>query len=124
VAGVADRAISGTVAVRRYEPELRALATLYFELARVATRPAEATSAPPATREIAQAHEALSGLATDMSLSAVRYRSLLSQAERIRLSLSVLAGCGLGWLAKMHFILRFRHLINTCQCGEFVSYDC
>jgi uncharacterized membrane protein YccC len=77
--------------VRRYEPELRALATLYFELARVATRPAEATSAPPATREIAQAHEALSGLATDMSLSAVRYRSLLSQAERIRLSLSTLA---------------------------------
>jgi len=77
--------------VRRYEPELRALATLYFELARVATRPAEATSAPPATREIAQAHEALSGLATDMSLSALRYRSLLSQAERIRLSLSTLA---------------------------------
>jgi uncharacterized membrane protein YccC len=77
--------------VRRYEPERRALATLYFELARVATRPAEATAAPPATREIAQAHEALSGLATDMSLSAVRYRSLLSQAERIRLSLSTLA---------------------------------
>ena len=77
--------------VRRYEPERRALATLYFELVRVATRPAEATSAPPATREIAQAHEALSGLATDMSLSALRYRSLLSQAERIRLSLSTLA---------------------------------
>src|SRR5439155_6527351 len=77
--------------VRRYEPERRALATLYFELARVATRPAQATSAPPATREIAQAHEALSGLATDMSLSALRYRSLLSQAERIRLSLSTLA---------------------------------
>jgi uncharacterized membrane protein YccC len=77
--------------VRRYEPERRALATLYFEMARVATRPVEATSAPPATREIAQAHEALSGLATDMSLSALRYRSLLSQAERIRLSLSTLA---------------------------------
>src|SRR6266481_2375981 len=77
--------------VRRYEPERRALAALYFELARVATRPAEATSAPPATREIAQVHEALSGLATDMSLSALRYRSLLSQAERIRLSLSTLA---------------------------------
>jgi len=48
--------------VRRYEPERRALATLYFELARVATLPVEATSAPLATREIAQAHEALSGL--------------------------------------------------------------
>jgi uncharacterized membrane protein YccC len=77
--------------VRRYDPERRSLAALYFELARIATLPVEATSAPPATREIAQAHEALSGLKTDMSLSALRYRSLLSQAERIRLSLSTLA---------------------------------
>jgi uncharacterized membrane protein YccC len=77
--------------VRRYEPERRMLAALYFELARIATRSSEATSAPPATREIAQAHEALANLATDMSLTALRYRSLLSQAERIRLSLATLA---------------------------------
>ena len=77
--------------VRRYDPERRSLAALYFELARIATLQAEATAAPPATREIAQAHEALSGLQADMSLSALRYRSLLSQAERIRLSLSTLA---------------------------------
>jgi uncharacterized membrane protein YccC len=77
--------------VRRYEPERRSLAVLYFELARIATRPSEATSAPPGTREIAQAHDALSSLTTNMSLTALRYRSLLSQAERIRLSLATLA---------------------------------
>jgi len=77
--------------VRRYEPERRSLAALYFELARIATHPAEASSAPPGTREIAQAYEALSPLTTDMSLSALRYRSLLSQAERIRLCLATLA---------------------------------
>src|SRR5438477_5011543 len=77
--------------VRRYEPERRALAALYFELARVATRPSEATAAPPATREIALAHNAISNLATDLALTALRYRSLLSQAERIRLSLATLA---------------------------------
>src|SRR5882762_5316859 len=77
--------------VRRYEPERRSLAALYFELARIATHPSEVTSAPPGTKEIAQAHDALTSLATDMSLSALRYRSLLSQAERIRLSLTTLA---------------------------------
>lgn len=77
--------------VRRYEPERRSLATLYRELARIATHPSEATAAPLGTHEIAQAQDALSNLATDMSLAALRHRSLLSQAERIRLSLVTLA---------------------------------
>jgi uncharacterized membrane protein YccC len=77
--------------VRRYEPERRSLAALYSALARITTHPSEATSAPLATKEIAQAHDALSGLTTDTSLTALRYRSLLSQAERIRLSLTTLA---------------------------------
>src|SRR5215475_6670708 len=77
--------------VRRYEPEGRALGALYEELARIATHPSEATSAPLGTREIVQAHDALANLATDMSLAALRYRSLLTQAERIRLSLVTLA---------------------------------
>src|SRR5579863_5517476 len=77
--------------VRRYEPERRSLAALYFELAKIATRPSEATASPLGTREIAQAHDALSSLTTDMSTAALRYRSLLSQAERIRLSLTTLA---------------------------------
>jgi len=77
--------------VQKYEPERRSLAALYTELARIATHPTEATAAPLGTREIAQAHDALSNLATDVSLSALRYRSLLSQAERVRLSLTTLA---------------------------------
>ena len=77
--------------VRRYEPERRALARLYVELAGIATQPAEATSAPLGTKEILQAHDALSNLGTDTSLAALRYRSLLSQGERIRLSLVTLA---------------------------------
>jgi len=76
--------------VQRYEPERRSLAALYFALARISTRPSEATAAPLATREIAQANDALANLTTDMRLSSLRYRSLLSQAERIRLSLSTL----------------------------------
>jgi uncharacterized membrane protein YccC len=77
--------------VRRYEPERRALANFYFELARAAQQPIIATSAPPATVQSAQAQEALSGLDRDTSLEAVRYRSLLNQAERIRLSLLTLS---------------------------------
>jgi uncharacterized membrane protein YccC len=77
--------------VRRYEPERRSLAALYAELARIAIHPSEATAAPLGAREIAQAHDALSNLATDRSLPSLRYLSLLSQAERIRLSLVTLA---------------------------------
>ena len=77
--------------VRRYEPERRSLAALYRELGRIATHPSEATAAPLGTHEIAQAQEALSNLSGEMSLPALRYRSLLSQAERIRLSLVTLA---------------------------------
>ena len=77
--------------VQRYDPERRALGALFSELARIATHPADATSAPLGTREIALAHDAVVNLATNMSLAALRYRSLLSQAERIRLSLLTLA---------------------------------
>jgi len=77
--------------VRRYEPERRALANFYLELARAAQQPALPTSAPPATLESAQAQEALSGLDRDTALEAVRYRSLLNQAERVRLSLLMLS---------------------------------
>jgi len=77
--------------VQKYEPERRSLAALYAALAKVATHPSEATSAPLATKEIAAAHDAMSNLATNTSLPALRLRSLLSQAERIRLSLTTLA---------------------------------
>jgi uncharacterized membrane protein YccC len=77
--------------VRRYEPERRTLANLFLELARTAEQPLSATSAPPATVQSTQAQETLSGLDRETTIEAVRYRALLSQAERIRLSLLMLS---------------------------------
>jgi uncharacterized membrane protein YccC len=77
--------------VQRYEPERRALATFFLELSRAAEQPLSATSAPPATVHSMQAQETLSGLDGEMGVEAVRYRALLSQAERIRLTLLILS---------------------------------
>ncbi len=77
--------------VRRYEPERRALASFFLALARSAEQPLSATSAPPATIHSTQAQEALCGLDRETSIEAVRYRALLSQAERVRLSLVMLS---------------------------------
>src|SRR5437762_4645768 len=77
--------------VQRYEPERRALANFFRELARAAEQPLNATSAPPVTVHSTQAQQALSGLDREASIEAVRYRALLSQAERIRLSLLMLS---------------------------------
>ncbi|HKV64046.1 MAG TPA: FUSC family protein [Candidatus Acidoferrum sp.] len=77
--------------VQRYEPERRALATLFLELAGAAEQPLSATSPPPATIQSTQAQEALSGLDSETGVEALRYRALLSQAERIRLTLLILS---------------------------------
>jgi uncharacterized membrane protein YccC len=77
--------------VRRYDPELRALGNLFLELASAAGRPAQAASAPPVTAATTLAQDAISALRTDTSLESVRFRALLSQAERIRLSIMMLA---------------------------------
>jgi uncharacterized membrane protein YccC len=77
--------------VQRYEPERRALGSFYAELARAAEQPLNATSSPPATTESVQAQDTLTGLDRDAGIEAVRYRALLNQAERIRLSLLMLA---------------------------------
>jgi uncharacterized membrane protein YccC len=77
--------------VQRYNPERRALGNFFLELARSAEQPLSATSAPPASLQSTQAQESLSGLSRDTTLEGVRYRSLLNQAERIRLSLLILS---------------------------------
>jgi uncharacterized membrane protein YccC len=79
--------------VRRYLPERRALAAFYSELARAAANAQEsavASVAPPASFESTEAQRALAALIGDHSLDAERYLALLSQAERIRLSLLAL----------------------------------
>jgi len=76
--------------VRRYVPERRALAGLYSELSRAAASPLQVFEAPPASAQSTQAQAALATLG-DFSIDAERYRLLLSQAERARLTLFSLA---------------------------------
>jgi len=76
--------------IRRYVPERRALAAFYAELARAAVAPPDVREAPPASAQSTQAQTALASLAGDYSIEGERYRSLLSQAERIRLGLFAL----------------------------------
>ncbi len=77
--------------VRRYDPERRALGHLFSELADSAGEPTQAASAPPATVATSQAQDAITALGNDNSLESLRFRALLSQAERIRLSTMMLA---------------------------------
>ncbi|HXE13512.1 MAG TPA: FUSC family protein [Bryobacteraceae bacterium] len=76
--------------VRRYQPERRALGNLYLELARVASNSAGQETAPPASEASTHAQQMLSNLDRDHKLEGERYRSLLNQAERIRLALLTL----------------------------------
>jgi uncharacterized membrane protein YccC len=77
--------------VRRYEPERRALAEFFSTLARTAETPLTATASPAASHESDLAQQALSSLDGEDNIDAVRYRALLNQGERIRLSLLMLA---------------------------------
>lgn len=72
--------------LRRYQPERRVLGALFDEIAQTAASSTLATTAPPASTEIVQAHEALAGLSSDYSVEAERHRGVLNQAERLRLS--------------------------------------
>jgi uncharacterized membrane protein YccC len=76
--------------VRRYDPERRALANFYRELATRASAPLNAASSPLASAHSELAQQALLGLARDADTESIRYRALLNQAERIRLTLLVL----------------------------------
>ena len=77
--------------VRRYDPERRALGNLFLELATAAGQPTQAANAPPATVATTQAQDAINALDSNNSVESIRFRALLSQAERIRLSTMMLA---------------------------------
>jgi len=77
--------------VRRYDPERRALGNLFRELAATAGQPTQTAGAPPATSATTQAQDAISALGSNNSVESIRFRALLSQAERIRLSNMMLA---------------------------------
>lgn len=77
--------------IRRYAPERRALSDLYAALSRAAASPQEtAAQSPPATAQSVEAQASLAALDRDGSAEGNRCRSLLSQAERMRLSLIAL----------------------------------
>ena len=77
--------------LHRFAPERRSLGELYRALAQAAASRVHASEAPPATVESIQAQNALAALDRDHSIEVERYRLLLSQAERMRLSLVTLA---------------------------------
>jgi uncharacterized membrane protein YccC len=77
--------------VRRYEPERRTMGNFYWELAQAAERLLVPGTAPQATLASSEAQKVLSALGRDATLEGIRYRALLSQAERIRLSLLMLS---------------------------------
>lgn len=77
--------------VEGFEPERRALAALYEALAHAAESPAAASEAPSASTQATEAHNALAALGPVHTVETDRYRSLLNQAERMRLSLLTLA---------------------------------
>jgi uncharacterized membrane protein YccC len=76
--------------VHRFDPERRALADFYFELSRRALTPLNPTSPPLATTQSEQAQNALSSMASQSDADSFRYRALLDQGERMRLSLLML----------------------------------
>jgi uncharacterized membrane protein YccC len=74
----------------RYQPLRRALGEFYAELAKAAQAQINAHASPVATKQSIAAQETLSRYGVDPSDETERYRSLLDQAERIRLSLLAL----------------------------------
>jgi uncharacterized membrane protein YccC len=89
--GLLQTALSAALwPVRRYNPERRALEKFYLELANRAYASWNATSSPLASIQSEQAQDALLGLARDGDTESIRYRALLNQAERIRLTLLLL----------------------------------
>lgn len=73
--------------VKPYAPERKIISELYFAIANIARSARDTSSAPPVSRQITDAQQALASLAGDHSVEAERHVFLLNQAERIRLSL-------------------------------------
>jgi uncharacterized membrane protein YccC len=83
--------------IRGHLPERRVIGDFYSALSQTARAAANADSTPSSSRESIQAHEALSSLSGDHGAEAARLFLLVSQAERIRLSLLALHR----WLARI-----------------------
>ena len=78
----------------RFGPERRAVAEYYAALSRAALLPPDPYGAPLATQQSSLAQEALTAIARDHTVEAERYYLLVSQAERIRITLFSLTRVG------------------------------
>ncbi|HEX7672639.1 MAG TPA: FUSC family protein [Bdellovibrio sp.] len=87
--GILQTLISvGLWPIRRYKPERRALNYLYQDLAFLAvTVSYKKDTTPPGSLQSIETQNALIALAGDDRLEARRYRSLLSQGERLRITI-------------------------------------
>ncbi len=72
--------------VRPWQPERRIIAELYEAIAGIASAHHGRSAAPPVSKQISDAQEALAALVGDHSVQAEQHVFLLNQAERIRLS--------------------------------------
>ncbi|HYO83234.1 MAG TPA: FUSC family protein [Bryobacteraceae bacterium] len=72
---------------RRYEPERRVIAALYSEISAMAAAPIRTSEPPRATAEANEAQAVIRTLGRSHTVQGDRYVSLVSQAERIRLTL-------------------------------------
>jgi uncharacterized membrane protein YccC len=73
--------------LQRYEPERRELGRLFAVFESQAASRSFSLGAPAMTAEMNRAQAMLAGLVRDRTLDGLRYRSLVNQAERIRLRL-------------------------------------
>lgn len=71
---------------RRYEPERRVIAALYSEISATAASPISTSEPPRATAQANEAQAVVRALGRSRTLQGDRYVSLVSQAERIRLT--------------------------------------
>lgn len=74
-------------AVRRYEPERRVIAALYSEIAATAASPIRTSEPPRGTAQANEARAVIRTLGRSHTVQADRYVSLVSQAERIRITI-------------------------------------
>lgn len=77
-------------AIHRYEPERRALARIYSDLAQDIDPRAANTATPLTAKTNAQLQETIAGLGREHSIESERYRMLYDQSDRIRMSVYVL----------------------------------
>jgi uncharacterized membrane protein YccC len=78
----------------RFGPERRALAEFYFALSSSAVAPPDPYGPPLATQQSNAAQDALSAIARSHAVESERYYLLVSEAERIRLTLLSLTRIG------------------------------